>query len=708
MTQRWIIVLVVGMTACGKTDDKDKPTVASSGKEGTGKDKPAPKRGGDTGEAAAQAMFDAIVAGDLDAAKRMVPDADACKSIPDLKPCPQIAGRLEKSWPQLKTTGASFAKSKLKVTKSTEPSPVPNGELWTATGPGMEPLVFVAFKAGDRFYAPVFAGGGAKPPSTGNEMPAKTAAMKPEQARAIVDEAVKLAEQPKPNCEQIVDALSTALPIAFPGATIPKEAEAGLRAWGKCASAAKRWRAVVQAGSALLQLSDDEKAPQQIVRALAEMGEYDKAIATANDFAKKYPKARPGLAGALTFVYCRAEAWDACVKSGEAAIAALTTKANLAPTDDAVLINRVLRDLAWIVIGKPKEALADLAAIEKVKGAPPPAIAKIKDEATRAIERGFYFEAITVPQLPTGVYHLMGRKDTGALVTIKIHNHTNAARKFRVEVEVPGVTERSANAIELKAKEATLKWANPPLKMDFNMQLVRSPRPSQLALKIVEVGNGDKTVIDETLQIEVLPRDYLPLRRKVGADSMVPTYGYMGAWVTSNDKTVEQFLTKAKERLPSRSFVGEQDTTVPQIKAIFDELKSRGVSYVMDPSVTADQTFVQRTRLPAEVLASTNAQCLEGTLLFATLMETIGVKPIIVLVPGHAFVGWRTVPKDGTKGEPLFVETTMVGGAPFEAAVDVATKRVAKELKNGSFKSGASTFVDLAAIRKAGFTAQPQ
>jgi hypothetical protein len=77
-------------------------------------------------------------------------------------------------------------------------------------------------------------------------------------------------------------------------------------------------------------------------------------------------------------------------------------------------------------------------------------------------------------------------------------------------------------------------------------------------------------------------------------------------------------------------------------------------------------------------------------------------------LPGHAFVGWRTVAKDGTKREPLFLETTMIGGAGFEDAVKVATRRVAQERKRGSFESGASTIVDVAAIRAGGFTAQPQ
>jgi hypothetical protein len=376
--------------------------------------------------------------------------------------------------------------------------------------------------------------------------------------------------------------------------------------------------------------------------------------------------------------------------------------------DPDMLFLRLLRDFAWNVLDKPKSTVADVAAVEKLVGKKPPAFEAAANEARKDIDRGMYLETVVVPQVPTGVYHLMGRQQTGALVTLKLRDHTGQKRALRVEAEIPGVTEKVSNTLDVGAHEYMIRYVNPPLKMEFDASKVRSPRPAELALKIVEVAKGgDKTIMDETIQLEVLPRDYLPLRRKTGADSMIPTYGYIGAWITSNDKTVEEFLTKAKQRLPKKQFVGEQDVTTPQIKAIYDELKARGMSYVMDPNVTSTQNFVQRTRLPSEVLTSTNAQCLEGTLAFATLMEAIGIKPIVVFVPGHAFVGWHTVPQDGAKDNRMFVETTMVGSYDFELAIRVANDRVARELKAGSFKTGAATFVDIADIHNQGFNAMP-
>jgi hypothetical protein len=51
--------------------------------------------------------------------------------------------------------------------------------------------------------------------------------------------------------------------------------------------------------------------------------------------------------------------------------------------------------------------------------------------------------------------------------------------------------------------------------------------------------------------------------------------------------------------------------------------------------------------------------------LLASLLEAISLRPAIVVVPGHAFLGWETW-RDS--GEWRYLETTMLGTHPFEAA----------------------------------------
>jgi hypothetical protein len=69
--------------------------------------------------------------------------------------------------------------------------------------------------------------------------------------------------------------------------------------------------------------------------------------------------------------------------------------------------------------------------------------------------------------------------------------------------------------------------------------------------------------------------------------------------------------------------------------------------------------------LPRESLADREANCIDGTVLVASLLEAMSMSPAIVIVPGHAFVGWETSPGSG---EWRHLETTMIGTAPFEEA----------------------------------------
>ena len=73
----------------------------------------------------------------------------------------------------------------------------------------------------------------------------------------------------------------------------------------------------------------------------------------------------------------------------------------------------------------------------------------------------------------------------------------------------------------------------------------------------------------------------------------------------------------------------------------------------------------QRTRLPRESLRHKSANCIDGTVLMASLLEAASLQPAIVLVPGHAFVGWETW--EGTD-EWDYLETTMIASHDFEAA----------------------------------------
>jgi hypothetical protein len=65
------------------------------------------------------------------------------------------------------------------------------------------------------------------------------------------------------------------------------------------------------------------------------------------------------------------------------------------------------------------------------------------------------------------------------------------------------------------------------------------------------------------------------------------------------------------------------------------------------------------------VLDTNSGNCIELTLLYASAVEALGMQPAIIIIPGHAYVAVRL---DDTNDSYYFIETTMIGQAPFKDA----------------------------------------
>ena len=147
---------------------------------------------------------------------------------------------------------------------------------------------------------------------------------------------------------------------------------------------------------------------------------------------------------------------------------------------------------------------------------------------------------------------------------------------------------------------------------------------------------------------------------------------YYAAWVTPHAEPVQALVRRAADRVPDRRIAGYQgrrnpEATAAQVRALFETLKAEGLSYVdsvIDFGAGPGQ-ITQRTRLPRESLRRKSANCIDGTVLMASLLEAASLQPAIVLVPGHAFVAWETW--EGTD-EWDYLETTMIASHDFEAA----------------------------------------
>lgn len=153
-------------------------------------------------------------------------------------------------------------------------------------------------------------------------------------------------------------------------------------------------------------------------------------------------------------------------------------------------------------------------------------------------------------------------------------------------------------------------------------------------------------------------------------------------------------------------YLHEKKDVYELCKAVYRAVQNLGISYAVPPATFGQPG--QKVRLPDDILKYKTGCCLDTTLLFASVFEKCGLRPVVVLLKDHAFVGCHLVDKSfadpvvtdvevlrkALADDTLVVmETTMVGGnssfaeaeasaklklmekPSFEGAVDVALAR---------------------------------
>jgi hypothetical protein len=103
-----------------------------------------------------------------------------------------------------------------------------------------------------------------------------------------------------------------------------------------------------------------------------------------------------------------------------------------------------------------------------------------------------------------------------------------------------------------------------------------------------------------------------------------------------------------------------------QVAALWRVLHDKGFQYssITDNSGNGGQgVFSQTVRTFDKSLKTSQANCVDGTVLFASILKKIGIRPILVTVPGHCFLGYYT---DATTTTNIsFLETTMMSKTAF-------------------------------------------
>jgi hypothetical protein len=328
-------------------------------------------------------------------------------------------------------------------------------------------------------------------------------------------------------------------------------------------------------------------------------------------------------------------------------------------------------------------------------------------------------------------YCLAISKETFPFVTCRIDNTGQDCVNTRViiEVMIRGISEPYRDMLHISSGQLEQCVLLPRLSKDAIMKLTEISRPTCRVYVKRETEIYPRVLHDKDYEIELYAYDTALLAMWTPEGQLAEDLAdYLAVFVTPHQSDVEQLVRLAVERHPQQAMPGYQgaeyiidgrrqvnlaearNISRLQAKAFFETLKKEvRLRYTNALGNFGKQPYqtTQRVRLPFVSLANNSglgqANCIDGAVLFASLLENLDMEPLIVLVPGHAFVGWRI-----WRGvdDYDFLETTMIATRSFQAALDRGNSRYGAARQNGYSErslfhpEGFIRVVDIAACRR--------
>lgn len=274
--------------------------------------------------------------------------------------------------------------------------------------------------------------------------------------------------------------------------------------------------------------------------------------------------------------------------------------------------------------------------------------------------------------IPTAIYHLLDPQQH-RLIDCTVRNTGFQKRRVVITAYVERYSAQAVTTIELE-KGAVQTVSLMPTLFVQEIAVINELTRATVHIQVSEPTGS--IVAHTTLPVWLLARNAAPLAvRDPSTGQWNDLSHYLGAFVTPNEPSIMHFLRNAARHHPDGRLYGYQEAVEPQVRAIFQALKlDANITYVNSViSFNPEEgSRSQRVRLPRQALDEQQANCLDGALLFASLLEAASLNPALVILPNHALVAWQ---RSSGRDEWDYLETTLINSATFEQAVDLGRRK---------------------------------
>jgi len=265
----------------------------------------------------------------------------------------------------------------------------------------------------------------------------------------------------------------------------------------------------------------------------------------------------------------------------------------------------------------------------------------------------------------------------------KIENIINRNKNIPIRLEIEGTKFVNKSIIETNVNQNRNYNLFP--KINYNYDLLENNIQPSLENITFRIYCNDELIKEwfETIQFRGI--NEVPILLLSDEGKSIDLSWLFVSFVNEDNPNIDKILKDALDigiidvstgnKSSINAFSGYQsgdDEVMNQVFSIWNVFQRYDIKYsnINITSSTSDKIISQYVRTFSDILKSNQANCVEGSILFASVLRKIGIDPFLVLLPGHMLLGFWT---DINHSDWVALETTALGNENINKYVDDKT-----------------------------------
>jgi len=303
------------------------------------------------------------------------------------------------------------------------------------------------------------------------------------------------------------------------------------------------------------------------------------------------------------------------------------------------------------------------------------------------------------------------------LFKAKITNTTsNTLEDVTVKYQVPGFIEWTELDVigEMHPGQTASVICYPKFNEDITKKTTESREKAEIEISWDGIDEDD--VVEEEFTFRISNRNEymftnIPAEEIAGWADVYNNDALLACFVTPNDPIVQYYTQNIQEKIlkgETASVTKDPKEAVRFLTGIYQATLQSHMVYSgtkgIPESLQDVSKFSQHNRLPREIITGNTGLCLELSLLYASVLSNAGLEPIIFLVPGHAYPGFKL------NNQYFAIEATGIGGEGLgsimtaEQAFMKGQEQLTKFIEAAQNGDPRYTIVDVHAVNQEGAT----